>query len=212
MCQASHQVSFGFNEQTFPAGLHICYLYNNENERRRTIAEFVQSGLAAGEKVAYLADIPSTPSSNEMGECLSQLGISPPGNIKPEQLILAQAETSYCPDGTFMPERVIDHWRALYRQAQHERFAGVRMTGDTSWLCKGMPGAERWVEYEAMLNTLVEEYPVHGVICQYDVNKIDGATLFDVLNVHPMMIVAGQVVHNPYYQRPKKHNVLASAS
>jgi hypothetical protein len=47
MRQASHQVSFGFNEQTFPPGLHICYLYNNENERRRTIAEFIQSGLIA---------------------------------------------------------------------------------------------------------------------------------------------------------------------
>jgi len=77
------------------------------------------------------------------------------------------------------------------------------VTGDTSWIRKGMPGIERWVEYEAMINNLVEELPVHGVICQYDTNKIDGAMLFDVLNVHPMMIVAGQVVHNPYYSAPK---------
>jgi len=210
MCQASHLVPLGVNKQTLPVGLHICYLYNNENERRQTIAEYIQSGLLAGEKVGYLADIPSTPSTDEMDKYLSQLGIDFPGNLKPDQLILAQAEASYCPDGTFMPERMIDYWRTFYMQAQHESFAGVRFTGETSWLSKGMPGAERWVEYEAMLNILVEEFPVHGVICQYDVNKIDGATLFDVLNVHPMMIVAGQVVHNPYFQHPKKHNGLAS--
>lgn len=210
MCQASHLVPFGFNEQTFPVGLHICYLYNNENERRQIIAEYIQSGLLAGEKVSYLADIPSTPSTDEMGQYLSELGINSPVNLKPDQLILAQAEASYCPDGTFMPERMIDYWRAFYMQARHESFAGARFTGETNWLNKGMPGVERWVEYEAMLNILVEEVPVHGVICQYDVNKIDGATLFDVLNVHPMMIVAGQVVHNPYFQHSKKHNGLAS--
>ena len=66
-----------------------------------------------------------------------------------------------------------------------------------------MPGVERWIEYEAMLNSLVEEIPIHGVMCQYDVSKIDGSMLFDVLNVHPMMIVAGQVVHNPYFSMPE---------
>jgi len=203
MCQASHEVSFGFTEQKFPAGMHICYLYNNENERQHTIAQFIQSGLLAGEMVGYLADIPAMPSTDEMDTYLSRLGINPCGHLKPEQLALTQAEATYCPDGTFMPERMIDYWRSFYRQAQNGTFKGARATGETSWICKGMPGVERWVEYEAMLNNLMEELPLNGVICQYDVNKIDGATLFDVLNVHPMMIVAGQVVHNPYFQQPK---------
>ncbi len=202
MCQAS-QVSFGFTEQRFPPGMHICYLYNDEDERLHTIAQFIQSGLLAGEKVVYLADIPAAPSTDDMDAHLSRLGIIPPCHLKPEQLVLTQAEAAYCPDGSFIPERMIDYWRSFYSQAQHESFAGARVTGETSWICKGMPGIERWVEYEAMINNLVEELPVHGVICQYDTNKIDGATLFDVLNVHPMMIVAGQVVHNPYFSAPK---------
>jgi len=44
MCQASHEVSFGFTEQKFPAGMHICYLYNNENERQHTIAHLSKAG------------------------------------------------------------------------------------------------------------------------------------------------------------------------
>lgn len=201
MCQGSDHVSFGFTEQRFPVGMHICYMYNNEKEREHTIGQYIQSGLLAGEKVGYLVD---SLAADEMDQQLSQLGITSPGNLKPEQLLLAQAEATYCPDGTFMPERMIDYWRSFYRQARHEDFTGIRMTGETSWIRKGMPGIERWIESEAMLNCLVEEFPVHGVICQYDVNKIDGATLFDVLNVHPMMIVAGQIVHNPYFQQPEK--------
>lgn len=203
MCQAGHQVSCGFTEQKFPKGMHICYLYNDENERQHTIAQFIQSGLLAGEKVVYLADIPVTSSTDDMDAHLSQLGIIPPCDLKPDQLVLSQAEAAYCPDGTFIPERMIDYWRSFFSQARHESFAGARVTGETSWICKGMPGIERWVEYEAMVNNLVAELPVHGVICQYDTNKIDGAMLFDVLNVHSMMIVAGQVVHNPYFQQPK---------
>lgn len=208
MCQTSQRVSFGFTEQTFPVGMHICYLYNNENERHHIIGQFIQSGLRAGEKVGYLADISST---DEIDRQFSQLGIAPPCDIKPEQLLLKPAEATYCPDGTFRPERMIDYWRSLYAQTQHESFSGMRLTGVTNWINKGLPGIERWIEYEAMLNNLLEELPIHGIICQYDVNKIDGATLFDVLNVHPMMIVAGQIVHNPYFQQPQHHHELTPA-
>jgi hypothetical protein len=199
--QINHQVSFDFDEQKFPVGVHICHLYTNENERQNTNAQFMRSGLLAGEKVGYLADI--MPSINNMDDYLSQLGIVPSRQAKQEQLVLAQAEAAYCPDGAFIPERMLDYWRSFCNQAQSERFAGARVTGDTSWLSKGMPGVERWVEYEAMLNSL-EETVLRGVMCQYDVNKLDGAMLFDVLTVHPMMIVAGQVVHNPYFSMPDK--------
>jgi len=198
MCQANWQVSFDFVEQKFPAGVHICHLYTSENERQNTMAQFIQSGLLSGEKIGLLAD-----SMDDMDIYLSRLGMTPPGKVKPKQLVLTQAEPTYCPDGTFIPERMLDYWRSFCDQAQSERFAGVRVMGDTSWLSKGMPGVERWFEYEAMLNSL-EETALRGVMCQYDVSKLDGAMLFDVLTVHPMMIVAGQVVHNPYYSAPNK--------
>jgi len=70
--------------------------------------------------VGYLADIPAMPSTDEMDTYLSRLGINPCGHLKPEQLALTQAEATYCPDGTFMPERMIDYWRSFYRQASME--------------------------------------------------------------------------------------------
>jgi hypothetical protein len=176
-------------------------LYNDENERQRTIAQFIKSELLAGEKIGYLADV--MPSTDDTDAYLSRLGIAPPRHVKPKQLVLAQAEPTYCPDGTFAPERTLDYWRSFYSQALRESFAGERVTGETDWIYKGMPGVECWIEYEAMINNLVEEIPIHGVMCQYDVRKIDGSMLFDVLDVHPMMIVAGQVVHNPYFSMPK---------
>jgi hypothetical protein len=202
VCQVNHQVAFDFAERSFPAGMHICHLYTNENERQSTTAKFLRSGLLASEKVGYFADV--MPPMNGMDSYLSQLGIIPSCQAKPEQLVLTQAEAAYCPDGTFIPERMLDYLRSFYNRAQSERFAGARMTGDTNWISKSIPGVERWIEYEAMINSLMEEVPIHGVMCQYDVSKLDGAMLFDVLSVHPMMIVAGQIVHNPYFSMPDK--------
>lgn len=202
MCQVNHQISFDFAERSFPSGIHICHFYSNENERQSTVAQFLRSGLLASEKVGYLAD--AIPPMNDMDSYLFQLGITPSCQIKPEQLVLAQAETTYCPDGTFIPERMLDYWRSFSNQARSESFAGARVTGDASWISKGMPGIERWIEYEAMINNLTEDIPIQGVMCQYDVSKLDGALLFEILSVHPMMIVAGQIVHNPYFSMPDK--------
>lgn len=199
MCQVNQQASFDFAEQKFPTGVHICHLYTSENERRNTIAQFIQSGLLAGEKIGYLAD-----AMDDMDTHLSRLGLAPSGKVEPKQLVLAQAEPTYCPDGTFNPERMLDYLRSFYDQALSESFASTRMAGEINWLSKAMPGVERWLEYEALINSLVEEVPINGIMCQYDVSKLDGAMLFDVLNVHPMMIVAGQIVHNPYFSIPDK--------
>ncbi len=59
------------------------------------------------------------------------------------------------------------------------------------------------MEYEARVNEISTTHPLTP-ICQYDANLFDGATILDVLKAHPMMIVHGQIVQNPYYMRPEE--------
>jgi hypothetical protein len=40
------------------------------------------------------------------------------------------------------------------------------------------------------------------VMCQYDARKFDGSTIYDVINVHPIMIVRGHILRNPFYVPP----------
>ena len=42
--------------------------------------------------------------------------------------------------------------------------------------------------------------------CQYDARLFNGGTLYHVLQVHPFMIVKGQVMENPFHIRPKEFN------
>jgi len=65
------------------------------------------------------------------------------------------------------------------------------------------------MEYESKVSLLVKEYPINAV-CQYDARAFDGSTILEVLKVHPLMIVRGKIIHNPYFEEPAeylaKHN------
>jgi diguanylate cyclase (GGDEF)-like protein/PAS domain S-box-containing protein len=125
-------------------------------------------------------------------------GVTLPDELDGRQYSVVDAVETYCPDGTFNVDRMIETVREAHYRSLREGFAGARVTGEASWVKRGHPGSENLVEYERRLNVLVRTVPVTSV-CQYDARRFDGATLYDILSVHPMMIVHGQVVRNPYY-------------
>lgn len=193
-----NNISLGFMPDLFPQGTHICYIYKDEQERSEVIGKFVESGLIGGELVGYFVDAISPA---EMRDHLSSLGISLPVGEKQEQLSISDAAKTYCCDGCFEPAAMLEKISDFYGRSQKEDYSGARATGEMAWALRGIPGSEKLIEYESRLNLLVERNPI-TLICQYDANRFDGATIYDVLNVHPMMIVRGQVVRNPYYVPP----------
>ena len=201
-------VSLGFTAERFPAGTHMCYLFNDDAERRTVVSKFIESGLQGHEKVGYFADMVSP---EEMRADLSALGVDVPADGDGRGFSITRALDTYCPDGTFFPERMLGNLRSMYSSSIDEGYAGARASGEMSWALRGVPGSARLIEYEALINTVVREYPTTA-ICQYDARRFDGAILFDVLNVHPMMIVRGQVVRNPYYVAPEPFLVKRAAA
>jgi MEDS: MEthanogen/methylotroph, DcmR Sensory domain len=187
--------SLGFTAERFPAGTHMCYIFNDDAERRDAVSKFIESSLQAHEKVGYFADLTAP---QAMPAQPSALGIDLPSDIDARGFSISRASDTYCPDGTFLPERMLQNLRSMYSGSIGEGYAGARASGEMTWALRGMPGSGRLIEYEALINTIVHEYP-RTAICQYDARRFDSATLFDVLNVHPMMIIRGQVVRNPYY-------------
>jgi len=186
----------GFTLESFSAGTHMCLIYADESERRKTIGKFLASGLLAKEKVAYFAD---TLTPNEVCEWLRNMGIALPEN---DGFAIMDAGKTYCPCGEFVPETMLQTLREFYRQAKQEGYPNARVSGEMSWALKGIPGSNRLMEYEALVNEVLITHPVTA-ICQYDASRFSGATILDVLKVHPMMVVRGQVVQNPFYMKPR---------
>jgi hypothetical protein len=206
MTEEQRMTSFGFTSERFPAGCHMCYIYNDEEERQEVIARFIESGLAEGEYIFYLVD---NMSPEAMRSHLLEKGIQLPADIDEPRFKIFQASEAYCPEGVFSPEYMLHKLSDIYQHSMAEGFAGCRGMGEMAWALRGIPGSERLIEYEARINQVVRTSPLNA-ICQYNANLFDGATIFKVLNVHPMMVVRGQVVKNPYYMPPEAY--LASQS
>lgn len=198
-CPKRRKISLGFTEETVFEGQHICYLYTDDSERRRVMAKYLESGMLEGEKLLYLVDV-MTP--EEMRECLAELGVDV--RSKPAALSVSEAAPAYCPEGTFQCDEMLDVVQDFYVQAvEKEGFPGARGSGEMSWcLVEGRADEYSLMEYEARLNHLVAEYP-YTACCQYDTRRFDGNVIMDVLRVHPVMIVRGQLVKNPYYMEPE---------
>ena len=67
-------ISIGFGQGTFREGHHIVYIYNDDQERKKTMAKFLKQGLLDKEKLLYLVD---DISPQEMKKELMVLLLSP---------------------------------------------------------------------------------------------------------------------------------------
>lgn len=189
-------IDMGFTAEPFPANTHMCYIFNDEAERREVITRYINSGLSDHEFVGYFADLED---DTLVEDYLASMGIQPPAPSRRDHVLFCRAREVYCPDGTFTAQGMINRLRNLHNTCQAHHGVNLRVTGEMSWaLSPEINGTDQLVEYESRINLLVETCPLTA-ICQYDANQFDGATLFEILQVHPMMVVRGQIVRNPYY-------------
>jgi hypothetical protein len=177
-----------------PHGQHMCLLFADEQEQLRTIAGFFAAGRRGGHKLLYITDTaPAAEVRRRFGELGVDLGTTSGAEVK------TSAE-AYHPTGRFEPEAMCADLEAFAAGTIADGFAGCRCSGEMSWAARRIPGSERLLEYEAMLNQVVERLPLSG-ICQYDVRLFDGPTILAVIEVHPYLLVRGQILRNPNYVR-----------
>ena len=190
----------GFTQADFAENHHLCLIYDDEQQRRKIVTEFLSAGLKQGELVRYFTD---TTSPQEIRTWLLETGVTLPQAEEDGDFAIIKAECAYCPRGRFVPREMIDQMVSRYAMAKKAGYRGLRACGEMNWALRNIPGADRLLEYEVRINTLTETFP-HMGMCQYDARLFDGATLFKVLQVHPFMIVQGQIVRNPFYIKPEE--------
>lgn len=190
----------GLTEEPYPESCHVCLIYENEEQRQKIVSEYLAAGIKRGELVRYFTD-ETTP--DKIRSWLLELGVELSEAEKTGSFCISKAENAYCPDGQFEPQKMIDGSILRYDQAKKAGYSGTRASGEMSWALKDIPGSNQLLEYEVLLNTVTSSFP-HSGMCQYDARLFDGATLYNVLKVHPYMIAQGQVVRNPFYIRPEE--------
>jgi hypothetical protein len=191
------EVALGFTPERACEGTHICYLYGDDAERLQVTARFLESGLAEGERVLHLTD---TLTVEQATSRLAGLGLDL-GRLGTD-LVVGDATLANCPSGRFVPSTMLAALRDFYAGARAEGYAGARGTGEMTWtLAGGRYDLDELMDYEAQLNDVLRDHPFTAC-CQYDLRRFDGQAIMDLLAVHPVTLVRGQLVVNPYYVEP----------
>ncbi|HHT49747.1 MAG TPA: PAS domain-containing protein [Firmicutes bacterium] len=188
-------VDLGFTTERIPVGTHTCLFYQEEALKNRIILQYVAAGIRNGEKVVCLMD---SLTKEAILDWFRTEQVKTNG-YDPERGLTVESTRAYFPAGSFLPEEMIERWREYTEVAMAEGFKLLRVTGEVNWLAKGIPGAERFVEYEQIINARLKGLPLL-VLCQFDIKQVSGANLMDLLFTHPMVIANGQVLHNPLFQ------------
>lgn len=207
MSSQEQGVEMGFTGERFPENTHLCLIFDNEKERREIVSKYLTAGLKKGELIRYFSDADDL---ENVRSWLQSMGVDVPNSTEDERFRVIRAADGYCPGGHFDPGKMIENMKAGYERARKAGYTGSRSTGEMTWVFRGIPGAERLMEYEAMIGAITSTFP-HSGMCQYDARRFDGATLFKVLEVHPYMVAQGQIVRNPFYTRPEEIRESAAA-
>lgn len=122
--------------EQIPSAGHVCLIYEDDEQRRRTVAEFIAAGLREGEAVRYFAD--ATP-PDTVRAWLEEAGIPIAAAEARGAFAIAPAVSAYCVGGSHDPQALIDGLASRYEAADRAGYTGSRSAGEMSWVMKGCP-------------------------------------------------------------------------
>lgn len=201
MCETHDFISLGFAGEKVPVGTHMCQIYTDSKEKDDFLYKFLLSGLKNNERSACFS---YQTGEKELADVFTESGLSYASEKLRNSISFDYAKDVYFEDGCFDPERMLENLKNFYDETCCMDFSAARVIGEMLPEIVNIPGGERLLEYESKVSLLVREKPVTSV-CQYNASLFDGATILEVLKVHPQMIVNGTVLNNPFFIPPEKY-------
>lgn len=199
--QTSEQekLQLGIGDYSCNWGVHICGLYESEQERDEIIFGFLRQGCLTGDLQLFCPVERDQETFRQdfarfCPDCCLHLA-------DPNFLNLYSARELYYPDGIFDPWHMDDALNHYYQTSQANGKRNVRASAEMVWAVEAIPGVEYLMAYEARLNYFIPGKPWISV-CMYNLNRFSGATIMNVLRTHPFTISGGVITKNPYFIHP----------
>ncbi|HET9426290.1 MAG TPA: MEDS domain-containing protein [Gemmatimonadaceae bacterium] len=173
---------------------HVCAFFNSREEEYAALLPYLRQGIDAGEEVVSVIDASRVEDHRTR---LRSAGLAPdaPG------FSVSTSEETYLAAGRFDMERMEGFVRGALESARG-RGCCVRTAGWMDWVHREAPGTDRAMEYEARMNLLVPEFDC-TFLCIYDMSKLSGNMVVDIMTVHPWVILNGRIRENSFYVPPE---------
>jgi hypothetical protein len=171
---------------------HACAFVMGPAEERAVIDPFFVEGMKRGEKAVYIVD----PKMRE--EHAMRLGRSAPS---PELLDVTTWNEAHLKGGSFDTERMMSGLEELIAEHAKTGRPPMRLVGQMGWIFSSPPGIEQLVAYEATVNEVLNRGKT-PTVCVYDVSRLSGSMMMDLLRAHPLTVMNGVLHENPFYTPP----------
>ena len=168
---------------------HACAFVNGAEEERAVIDPFFFEGLRRREKAVYIVD----PRDRDEHEARLRAGA--------EESDLVDVTTwneAHLKGGSFDPDRMMAALDEMIRDHAATGQPPMRVVGQMGWITSSPPGIEQLVAYEATVNEVLNRGRT-PTICVYDVRKLSGSMLMDLMRAHPLTVMNGVLHENPFY-------------
>jgi ABC-type transporter Mla MlaB component len=160
-------------------GDHACLLYDSVERRDETVYRFLRRGVERGERVVYIRgedDDHSIPSRLAAG-------------ARPGQFACLDSCDCYLRDGAFDAAFAYEGIRRTLADATADGFSVLRSAGGPPLAVTSNGGGHDVPHYERRVADLFAGGRFVA-ICAYDVRRTSAATLFGVVDAHPIVLYA----------------------
>lgn len=180
---------------------HVCAFFRSRDEEYRVLSPFYKETLEWGEKLLHVIDSRLKPDHLARME---REGLDVCACQQSGQFQIFGWEDTYLRDGAFDQEKMLAAVQAVIDAARQEGYERTRIMGNMGWALEDHPGSEQLIEYEIRVNEVLarEKQPA---VCVYDLNKLEGGMMMDILRAHPLTLVGGVVHRNPFFTPPEQY-------
>src|ERR1700738_3010568 len=199
LSNAVASVEIGIGEVA-ATGDHICALYSGPVERDAILLPFLRSALRSGDKCVCVID------STEPADLLTDLGLDTgidlAACLASRQFDLVRAVDTTMRSGRFCPADMVGFWKASVAGVMNAgRYQRLRAASETGLSLRDLPEWREVVQHESEINRLLSLYP-QVLLCLYDLEKLGGAFLVDLMSMHPRLLINRRLTENSYYLEP----------
>jgi len=173
----------------FREHFHACAFVTGAAEERAVIDPFLVEGMRNGQKAVYIVD------PNQRDAQHERLRASAPF---PDLLEVTTWNEAHLKGGSFDQDRMMTALDQMIRGHAASGRPPMRLVGQMGWVFSSPPGIEQLVAYEASVNEVLNRNKT-PTVCVYDVHKLTGSMMMDLLRAHPLTVMNGVLHENPFY-------------
>lgn len=178
---------------------HVCAFFNSDEEEYRVLLPFIKDGFERGDKAIHVVN---PDQRHDHLQRLAAVGIDSMSAEQSGQLEVRINTEAYLRDGRFDQHRMLTAFEQMASGNANGGFPLSRICCRMDWVVEGRSYVDDVVEFESRVNEVWRRHD-DAVICTYHLGKFGGETVVDIMRTHPMIIIGGILLRNPFFVPPE---------